>query len=99
MGTKTKPFTVGAVLRHKLERVERRPIHVIARDIESNWPKPYFGAVPYINAMHMLVTLDDRYLLDSARSVVLHFLTNAQSWRGADARRVKAELKRMMKLR
>jgi hypothetical protein len=34
---------------------------------------------------------------DSARSVVLYFLSNASSWRGDVAKRVKAELKAHLK--
>jgi hypothetical protein len=30
---------------------------------------------------------------DSAESIVAYFLSNAATWRGADARRIKAELK------
>lgn len=70
-----------------------RPIYQVARDIERFWPKPYFGAVPYLRAMHHLDGPNDRYGEDSARSVVAYFLSNASSWRGTDARRLKAELK------
>jgi len=41
--------------------------------------------------------INDTYYLDDARSVVLYFLSNAVNWRGADARRLKAELKEMLK--
>lgn len=74
-----------------------RPIYVIAREINRDWPKPYFGAVPYLNAMYALDGIDDTYGHDDARSVVLYFLSNATMWRGDVARRVKAELKAMVK--
>ena len=70
-----------------------RPLYEIAREIRQDWKKPYFGAVPYLAAMGSLDTIDDRFDHDSARSVVLYFLSNAAAWRGDTARRVKAELK------
>ena len=36
------------------------------------------------------------YYYDSAESVVLYFLANAQGFRGEDARRIKAELNSML---
>lgn len=74
-----------------------RPIHVIAREIRIFWPKPYFGAVPYLNAMQSLDNIKDNYGADSAKSIILYFLSNATTWRGEVARRVKKELKEMMK--
>ena len=71
----------------------RRPINIIAHDIIRSWPRPYFGAVPYLQAMLSLDNIDEDYGADSARSVVLYFLSNATTWRGPDARRLKAELK------
>lgn len=72
-----------------------RPIHTIAYEISNDWQKPYFGAVPYLEAMYSLRTIDDEYGADSAKSIVLYFLSNAQQWKGDVARRVKAELKAM----
>ena len=74
-----------------------RPIHEIAGEIAETWKRRYFGAVPYLAAMHTLETVHDTYGADSARSVVLYFLSNAQTWRGADARRIKAELNALLK--
>jgi hypothetical protein len=73
-----------------------RPLSVIARDIRASWPKVYFGAVPYLQAMAQLGSINDKYYEDSARSVVNYFLANAGTWRGDDARRIKAELKSMV---
>jgi len=41
--------------------------------------------------------MSDKYYEDDAASVVIYFLSNATTWRGDDARRVKAELKAMLK--
>ena len=72
-----------------------RDLSEIAREIRADWKRPYFGAVPYIEALTMLHTMDDKYIYDDAKSIVLYFLSNAQSWRGETARRIKAELKQM----
>lgn len=74
-----------------------RELYTIAADIRKHWPNVYFGARPYLNAMGTLTTIKDRYGLDSAESVVQYFLANASTWRGEDARRIKAELKGMLK--
>lgn len=74
-----------------------RPLYEIAKEIRSDWKKVYFGAVPYLEAMETLNGMDDKFICDDAEEIVLYFLSNAASWRGEVARRVKAELKDMMK--
>ena len=74
-----------------------RPIHAIAQEIRKDWAKPYFGAVPYISAMLTLGTINESYGLDSARSILSYFLANASTWRGETARKVKTEIKGMLK--
>jgi len=74
-----------------------RPLYVIADDIRRHWPSPWFGAVPYLEAMGQCATIHDRYYADSAYSVVQYFLYNAAQWRGPDAKRVKTELRAMCK--
>ena len=73
-----------------------RKINVIAREINEDWPKPYFGAVPYINAMRTLIDIEDYYYEDPAREIIVYFLGNAQTWRGEVARRIKKELKELI---
>ncbi len=70
-----------------------RPLSVIAAEIRRTWPRVYFGAVPYLDAMEQLNSIDDAFYADSGRSVVLYFLANAGTWRGPDAKRIKAELR------
>lgn len=70
-----------------------RPLRDIAREIRREWPRPYFGAVPYLDAMGSLDACSDRFYEDSGQSIVLYFLANASAWRGDAARRIKAELK------
>lgn len=74
-----------------------RTLSTIARDISRDWIKPYFGAVPYLDAMHSLQTIRDKYYYDDAESVVRYFLANATSWKGDTARSIKAELKTLLK--
>jgi hypothetical protein len=75
----------------------QRPLYEIAAEIRRTWPNPYFGAVPYIDAMRSLNSVYDDYGLDSGDSIVLYFLSNAQNWRGDDARRIKKELNSILK--
>jgi len=74
-----------------------RPLYEIAKEIRTDWKKVYFGAVPYLEAMQTLDSINDNYMFDSAKSIVLYFLSNASTWRGETAKRVKAELKAMCK--
>lgn len=77
---------------------KERTFQRIAKDIKSTWLNVYFGAVPYLEAMLTLDTSDPNamYLYDTARDIVRYFLANAQTFRGADAERLKAELKSML---
>ena len=74
-----------------------RPLSAIARDIKRTWSKVYFGAVPYLDAMLSLGAIHENFYNDSGRSIVAYFLSNATTWRGDDARRIKAELNAMLK--
>ena len=74
-----------------------RPISTIARDIQRAWRKPYFGAAPDLGAMRSLERASDTYGADSGVSVISYFLANAASFKGADARALKAELKAALK--
>ena len=76
----------------------KRTFQQIARDIKSTWLNVYFGAVPYLEALLTLDTTDPNamYYYDTAGDIAMYFLANAQTFRGADARRLKAELKSML---
>ena len=73
-----------------------RPLSTIAAEISRTWPNVYFAAKPYLAAMRSLGSIDDSYGYEDAKGVVLYFLSNAGSWRGDDARRIKAELKALI---
>lgn len=70
-----------------------RSLSTIAQEIRADWKKVYFGAVPYLDAMDSLDSIEDPFGCDSGRSIVLYFLANANTWRGETARRIKKELK------
>ena len=74
-----------------------RPLWAIAREIRKDWTKMSPYAKPYVDAMACLESINDNYYFDSAKSVVLYFLSNAGTWRGETAKRIKAELKLMCK--
>lgn len=76
---------------------KHRDISAIAIEISARWNKVYFGAEPYLNAMFSLDSINDMYGMDSADMIIRYFLSNATTWRGEDARRIKAELKSMLK--
>ena len=73
-----------------------RPIFAIAKDIRSNWSKVNYAAEPYLEAMEELTNISDMFMHDTAQSVVRYFLSNASSFRGEDAKRIKLELKAML---
>jgi len=82
-----------------------RSLREIAQEIAKDWSQAMrpgddgFGehpAHPYIMAMLALDNIHQDYYQDSARTVVMYFLSNAGNWRGETARRIKAELKVML---
>jgi hypothetical protein len=74
-----------------------RPLYVIAAEVRKTWKKVNYAAAPYLEAMEQLNSIDSMYYADSADMVVRYFLANAGTWRGEDARRIKKELKAMLK--
>ena len=74
-----------------------RSLNEIASEIDSDWTKVSVYARPYLDAMHTLISVNDSYGADSARSVVHYFLANAGTWRGPVARELKLELKALIK--
>lgn len=76
-----------------------RPLYEIAAEVRRDWKRVNYAAVPYLDALSGLDGIDGSYGYDSAKSVVLYFLGNAQAWRGETAKRVKAELKALAGVR
>jgi hypothetical protein len=73
--------------------METRKLSTIAQEIEAKWTNVNYAARPYLDAMHSLHGINDKFGYDDAKSIVIYFAANAGGWRGDDARRIKAELK------
>jgi hypothetical protein len=73
-----------------------RPLYTIARDIQRAWPKVNYAAVPYLDAMSALNSINDKYLYDDGRGIVRYFLANAAQFKGDTAKALKAELKALL---
>ena len=74
-----------------------RSLQTIATEIKQDWKNVNYAAKPYLEAMSQLDKITDKYFCDSVSSIVSYFLCNAGSWRGEAARRIKAELNKMLK--
>lgn len=75
-----------------------RTLNLIAQEINCDWKNIPEAAVVYLYAMTRLENISDKYGVDSGKSIVLYFLANAQGWKGEPTRRIKAELKAMLKV-
>ena len=86
-------------MEQNINKQNKRTFAEIAREIKQTWKNVYFGAKPYLQAMATIDSSDKNapYMLETAEDIVIYFLANAQTWRGEDARRIKAELKSMIK--
>lgn len=87
-----------------MTETKARPLREIAAEIRADWVDPRtgnsrinFGAVPYIRAMDELDSIHDAYGYDKGDDIVIRFLSNAGSWRGDTARRIKLELNAMLR--
>jgi len=78
-----------------MKNTTTRSLSTIAMEIRKDWKNVYFGAVPYLEAMSTLDSINDAYGMDSAKSVVIYFLNNATTWRSETARNIKKELKKL----
>jgi hypothetical protein len=72
-------------------------LYQIACIIRKDWARVHYSAVPYLQALASGLGIRDHYGMDPMRSVVVYFLGNASTWKGATARAVKAELKKRLK--
>ena len=82
-----------------INKQNKRTFAEIAREIKQTWKNVYFGAKPYLQAMLTINSSDKNalYMFETAEDIVIYFLANATYWRGEDAKRIKAELKSMIK--
>lgn len=86
-------------MEQNINKQNKRTFAEIAREIKQTWKNVYFGAKPYLQAMATINSSDKNapYMLETAEDIVIYFLANATYWRGEDAKRIKAELKSMIK--
>jgi hypothetical protein len=80
-----------------IAELSKKSISELAEIIANDWKNPYFGAVPYLDAMYSLQSINDGFGADSGKSIILYFMCNAQTWRGPIAKAVKAELDKRSK--
>ena len=73
----------------------------IAVAVKGDWKNVYFGAVPYLDAMSELETVNDNYYQDSGASIVRYFLGNAQTYskRTSKGNLVPADVKKELNTR
>lgn len=74
-----------------------RPLSAIAQEIYRLWRPVSPYAKPYLEAMSSLESIKDNYMHDSGDMIVRYFLSNASSWKGEDAKRIKLELNTLLK--
>jgi hypothetical protein len=84
------------------EKIATMSIREIAFLTYVNWKQTsksgiYFGAKPYLDAMYSLNSVNDNYGMDSGKSIVLYFLSNATTWKGEIAKAIKKELNKRVK--
>ena len=82
---------------NELNLTKTTTLQEIAQIIRKDWKRVHYGAEPYLSVMSSLSTINDRYMFDDAKSVVLYFLSNASTWKGDTAKQVKAHLKSLVK--
>ena len=77
--------------------MEKRMLCDIASEIARDWKPVNYAAKPYLDAMQSMGDITDSYMMENGSGIVARFLCNAGSWRGEAAKRIKAELKVMLK--
>ena len=77
--------------------MQHRPLREIAAEITADWTAYHDHAQPYIDALSKMHNATDRFGLGTGSNAIQGFLINAQTWRGEVARRVKAELRAILK--
>lgn len=66
-------------------------------EIKINWEFPSGYAIPYIDALCRLGDWNSHYVHEHAFGIAARFLVNASTWKGDVAKRVKSELKKILK--
>ena len=77
--------------------MRHRPLSEIAAEITADWTALHGAAQPYMDAMSELRNATDRYGMETGSDMIKGFLNNAQTWRGEVARRIKVELRAILR--
>lgn len=77
--------------------ITKRPVYKIAEDILNSWDSPNYAARPYLAAMLTINNEQEKYGHETAKSIILYFLSNATTFKGLKAKELKAELKQLIK--
>ena len=77
--------------------VPHRPLSQIAAEMNADWTALHGAAQPYMDAMSELEFAADRCGVETGSDIIQGFLNNAQTWRGEVARRVKEELRAILR--
>ena len=94
-----KKSELRQMIREEVTRMNEsgRSISQIASEIANDWKPVNYAAKPYLQAMYQLDDINDKYGMDSARSIIAYFLSNAAQWKGEKAKAIKLELNKMIK--
>ncbi len=74
-----------------------RPLSEIATEITADWTAKRGAAQPYMDAMSELRNATDRHGIETGSDMIQGFLNDAQTWRGEVARRIKVELRAILR--
>jgi hypothetical protein len=91
---------VRAALQELSQNYGEMTLGELARVIRRTWKKVNYAAKPYLDAMATFDEMDPakaRYIQDPGTQIVAYFLSNASSFRGPEAKAIKAELKKRLK--
>lgn len=91
------PATLDEALAQRIEGTTSPA--TLAGIVRRNWANPYFGAVPYLDAMSSMESFIEMYGADDGSSIGLYFLSNASTWKGPVAKAVKARIKELLRVR
>lgn len=80
-----------------MQTINTRPVYKIAEEILNDWAAPHFAARPYLAAMLTINSHCENYGHDTAKSIILYFLSNSTTYRGIKAQELKKELKTLIK--
>ncbi|HLL26048.1 MAG TPA: hypothetical protein VKT73_00130 [Xanthobacteraceae bacterium] len=78
--------------------MHHRPLKEIAAEIQRDWKQVGPAARRYLDELHKLDVPGERFHADSGIAVVIYFLASARLWHGPAARRIKLELREIVRI-